>query len=110
MATQFVGLLDDLMTLAAEGRLSKEGLASTLAPEFRRPFFEACADIEKRYTAECAAQNDPCLESGCSVVGVEGEACLQPLLRAGAEYQKACAAEWLKIFKNPDARLDIWKN
>ena len=67
---------------------------------------EACANIEKQYTEDCAAQNDPCLESGCSVVGVEGETCLQPLLMASLAYHKACAAEWMKFFRNPNARID----
>jgi hypothetical protein len=30
--------------------------------------------------------------------GMDGEVCLQPLLRAGTEYHKACAAEWTKLF------------
>lgn len=98
---------EELMTFAAEGHLPKSALASLLRPEYRRPYLEACATIEKRYTEECAAQNDPCLESGCSSVGVEGETCLQPLLRAGVEYHKACAAEWVKVFRNPSARVDI---
>lgn len=32
------------------------------------------------------------------------------VLRASVEYHKACAAEWIKIFRNPSARVDIWKN
>lgn len=95
-----------LMTFAAEGHLPKGTLASVLKPEYRRAYLEACANIEKQYTEDCAAQNDPCLESGCSVVGVEGESCLQPLLRASLAYHKACAAEWMKIFRNPHARID----
>ena len=83
--------------------LSKNELAALLEPESRQPFLERCAAIEKRYTEECAAQNDPCLESGCSVAGVEGEACLQPLLRADREYRKACLAEWLTFFRNGTA-------
>ncbi|MBI3492405.1 MAG: hypothetical protein HY047_11590 [Acidobacteria bacterium] len=110
MVDQFVGSLEDLMTAAAEGRLSKDELASLLNPGFRQPFLKACAVIEERYTEECAAQNDPCLESGCAVSVVEGEACLQPLLRVGTEYHKACAAEWIKVFRNPNARIEIWKD
>ena len=94
------------MTLAAEGHLPKGTLASLLKSEYRRLYLEACANIEKQYTEDCAAQNDPCLESGCAVVGVEGETCLQPLLRASLAYHKACAAEWMKIFRNPHARID----
>lgn len=80
--------------------MSKRELAALLGPECRQPFLERCAAIEKRYTDECAALNDPCLESGCSVAGVEGEACLQPLLRSEAEYRKACVAEWRMFFRN----------
>ena len=80
--------------------MSKRELAALLEPEYRQLFLQRCAAIEKRYTEECAAQNDPCLESGCSVAGVEGEACLQPLLRSEAEYRKACVAEWTGLFRN----------
>jgi hypothetical protein len=91
-----------LVKYAEEGRLTKHALATMLTPEARRQFLEACAAIEKKYTDECAATKDPCLESGCSV---EGEICLQPLLRAGTEYHKACAAEWAKLFAHDENRL-----
>jgi hypothetical protein len=84
-----------LMKYAAEGRLTKHALATLLALEPRAVFLEACAAIEKKYTDNCAAANDPCLESGCAA---EGEVCLEPLLRAGTDYHKACAAEWVKLF------------
>ena len=84
-----------LMVLAAEGRLTKHALATLLTAEPRHVFLDACGAIEKKYTDDCAAANDPCLESGCSM---EGEVCLQPLLSAGTEYHKACAAEWVKLF------------
>ena len=83
--------------------LSKNELAALLEPDCRQAFLERCAVIEKRYTEECAAQNDPCLESGCSVAGVEGEACLQPLLRSEAEYRKACVTEWTTFFRSGPA-------
>ena len=95
-----------LMALAAEGRLTKHALATLLAVPPRQVFLDACAAIEKKYTDECAAK-DPCLESGCSM---EGEVCLQPLLRAGTEYHKACAAEWIKLFADPRHRIDAWKH
>jgi hypothetical protein len=91
-----------LMKLAEEGRLTKHALATMLTPESRRHFLDACAAIEKKYTEACTAQQDPCLESGCSA---EGEICLQPLLRAGTEYHKACAAEWAKLFARRENRL-----
>ena len=86
---------EELVRYAEEGRLTKHALATALAAEPRRVFLEACTAIERRYTEECAAARDPCLESGCSA---EGEICLQPLLRAGTEYHKACAVEWAKLF------------
>jgi len=91
-----------LLKYAQEGRLTKHALASMLTPEPRRRFLEACAAIEKKYTDDCAAAKDPCLASGCSV---EGEICLQPLLRAGTEYHKACAAEWEKLYARRENRL-----
>ena len=93
---------EQLMKYAGEGRLTKHALATTLAPEPRRQFLEACAAIEKKYTVDCAAANDPCLESGCAV---EDEICLQPLLRAGTEYHRACAVEWAKLFAHHENRL-----
>ena len=90
-----------VMDLATQGRLSKHTLATFLAIQARQAFLEACAAIEKKYTERCAAANDPCLESGCSM---DGEACLEPLARSGTEYQKACAAEWVKLFANRENR------
>jgi hypothetical protein len=87
---------DQWMTLAADGRLSKAELAVLLAPEERQAFLDACAQIERRFTEECTAKNDPCLESGCSC---EGEVCLQPLQHAEPAYHKACAAAWLPLYR-----------
>src|SRR5262245_66605411 len=89
-----------LMRYAEEGRLTKHALATMLTPEPRRQFLQACAAIERKYTDNCG--DDPCLESGCSA---QGEICLQPLLRAGSEYHKACAAEWAKLFARHENRL-----
>jgi hypothetical protein len=80
---------------AAEGRLTKHALATRLAPEPRRLFLDACAAIEKKFTDDCAATGDHCLQSGCAL---QGEVCLEPLLRAGTEYHKACGAEWVRLF------------
>jgi hypothetical protein len=101
-----VGSVADLMALAREGRLSKTQMAATLEVDARPAFLEACARIEKQYTDECAAKNDPCLESGCAV---EGEICLQPLLDPGNEYQKACATAWITFFADPRNRIDAWR-
>ena len=92
-----------LMALAAEGRLTKAELAASLAIDRRRPFLDACARIERKFTEDCTLTNEPCLESGCSV---EGESCLQPLLHAGSAYYKACAAAWLPEFADPKNRAD----
>jgi hypothetical protein len=96
-----------LMKRAEEGRLPKLVLASLLAAGTREPYLDACALIEKQHTDDCAAANDPCLESGCAVEG-EGEICLQPLLRAGTEYDRACADEWLRLFTHPRHRVEAW--
>jgi len=84
----------DVVKAAAEGRIPKHVLAGLLPAGKRIAFLDACTRIEKAYTEACTATGDPCLESGCAL---EGEVCLQPLLRAGEEYHKACAAEWLKL-------------
>jgi len=89
-------LTDEMILLAVEGRLSKLALADLLTADKRQAFLDRCAAIEKHYTDECAANNDPCLESGCAL---EGEVCLQPLLRAECEYKKACGAVWIELLK-----------
>jgi hypothetical protein len=94
--------MQQLLQLAEDGRLTKHALATMLVPEARQEFLESCAAIEKKYTDDCAATKDPCLESGCSA---EGEICLQPLLRAQSEYHKACAAEWSKLFARKENRV-----
>lgn len=107
---QQVGTAERLMQFAEEGHLSKDVLARLLDVESRRPYLEACAAIERKYTEECGGRNDPCLESGCSIDRAAGEACLQPLLHAGVEYKKACAAEWIDSFRSPQNRIDVWKH
>jgi hypothetical protein len=97
---------EQVMTYATGGRLSKHALASLLTAQARRPFLDACSAIELKYTEACRALNDPCLDSGCSV---EGERCLQPLLRAGTEYHKACGAEWAKLFADVGNRDPSWR-
>jgi len=106
---QRVGSPDRLMKFAEEGHLPKHVLVNLLSYDQRQPYLDACTQIERRYTEACTAKSDPCLESGCSVEG-EDEICLQPLLNAGIEYQKACAAEWIKLFHPSTNRIDAWKN
>ncbi|OFW17933.1 MAG: hypothetical protein A3H97_11525 [Acidobacteria bacterium RIFCSPLOWO2_02_FULL_65_29] len=101
------GTPDRLMRFAEEGHLSKGVLAGLLEIDDRRSYLDACAAIELQFTKDCAAKNDPCLESGCSA---EGEVCLQPLLNNEVEYRKACAAEWINRFTNPRSRITAWKN
>jgi hypothetical protein len=98
---------EELMTCAEQGRLPKSLLVSLLDVKHRQAYLDACAAIEKKYTEDCTATNDPCLESGCAV---EDGICLQPLLRAGIEYHKACATEWIKWFADPRNRIDAWKH
>jgi hypothetical protein len=91
---------EQFIRLAEEGQVPKDVLADLLDPATRRAYLEACATIERRYTEACDATGDPCLESGCSIDHEAGEVCLQPLLRDESEYQKACATEWLKLYKS----------
>jgi hypothetical protein len=101
---QQVGSPEKLMTFAEDGRLTKQVLGSLLDAHDVQAYLEACAVIEKQYTADCAAKN-PCLESGCAV---DGEICLEPLLSAGREYHKACGAAWSRLFEEPRHRSQAW--
>ena len=96
---------EQVTRFALGGRLSKHALASLLTAAARKPFSEACATIELNYTKDCAV-NDTCLEAGCSA---EGERCLQPLLRAGTDYEKACGTEWAKLFADDANRDRSWR-
>jgi hypothetical protein len=96
---------EKLMILAAEGHLTKRILGSVLDADDAGAYLDACAVIEKQYTAACAAEHDPCLESGCAV---EEEICLEPLLRAGPDYRKACGAAWKILFEDSRRRAPAW--
>jgi len=61
--------------------------------------------LKLRYTKDCAL-NDTCLEAGCSA---DGERCLQPLIRAGADYEKSCGAEWTRLFADDANRDSSWR-
>ena len=106
MNAALIATPEQVMTEAIEGRFSKHALTGLLAPEARPAFAAACARIEIAYTERCRASNDPCLESGCSM---EGDRCLQPLLVAGTAYDKACGAEWAKLFADPLKRDSSWQ-
>jgi hypothetical protein len=88
---------EQMLRLAEEGQVPKDVLASMLPPDRRKIFLDACAAIERQYASACGSSGDPCLESGCSVDHEHGETCLQPLLRAEAEYLKACGAAWVTL-------------
>jgi hypothetical protein len=100
-----VGSPAKLVTFAAEGHLTKQVLGRLLGAENARAYLDACTVIEKQYTVDCAAQGDPCLESGCAL---EGEVCLDPLLKAGGEYHRACGAAWSILFEDPRHRTQAW--
>jgi len=102
-----VGSPEKLMTFAAAGRLTKQVLGSLLGPGDAQAYLDVCAVIERQYTADCTAKDDPCLESGCAV---EGEICLEPLLRADREYRRACGAAWKPLFEDPQHRAEAWKH
>jgi hypothetical protein len=102
---QQVGSPEKLMTFAAEGHLTKQVLGTLLDADDARAYLAACTVIERQYTAECGEKGDPCLESGCAL---EGEVCLEPLLRAGGEYHQACGAAWRTLFEDPRHRAKAW--
>jgi len=102
-----LGSPEKLMTFVVDGSLPKESLTSLLAIDRRAGYRDACAAIDKTYTDECAPANGPCLESGCAL---EGEVCLQPLVRAGSAPRKAYAAEWIRLFADAGNRIEAWKN
>ncbi|MGE5246137.1 MAG: hypothetical protein ACM3SQ_18075 [Betaproteobacteria bacterium] len=96
------------MEAAAEGQFSTQVLAGLLNEQARHAFLETCARIERTYTEACPTVNEPCLASGCSLEGTN-EICLQPLLAADGDYLRACAAEWIKLFRRPENRADFWQ-
>ena len=100
-----VGSPEKLMAFATEGRLTKQILGHLLDADNLAAYLEACTVIERQYTADCAAKNDPCLGPGCAV---DGEICLEPLLRAGREYHKECGVAWRHLFTDPQHRISAW--
>jgi hypothetical protein len=104
--TKPVQTAETLMHDAIEGRLPKQALAGLLALQTRQAFLTICADIEKAYTKICSTSGAPCLESGCSC---EDETCLEPLQRAGAEYHRACGAQFAALFAVGANRDAAWR-
>jgi hypothetical protein len=107
---QRFGTPDRLMRFAQDGGLSKPALADLLDPQVRDRYLAACRNIEQQYTAMCAASGDPCLPDGCSMDEASGEICLQPLLRAGDDYRRACAAAWVAVFADEHNRTPAWRH
>ena len=103
----FIGTPEHLIRLAQEGRFAKQVLVTLLADDKRQAYLEACAAVEKQYTDACAHSGDPCLAGGCAV---EGEICLQPLLRADIDYFKKCGQEWATLFADPANRVEPWRS
>ena len=91
-------------------KVARPQLADLLESDAKRTYLKACAAIDRSYTDACRATNDPCLESGCSMDVEAGEICLQPVLRAGEEYDLACVSEWMKLFKDPQNRVEPWRS
>jgi len=104
-----LGTAARFMRFAAEGHVPHEVLLKVLDSSIRRPYLDTCASIERKYTTDCASSGDPCLESGCSIDHEAGEICLQPLLRAGGDYEKECTAAWITLFESPENRIDEWR-
>ena len=102
---QRVGNPEKLMTFAAEGHLTKQVLGTLLEADDRRAYLETCTAIERQYTVDCTKTDDPCLEAGCAA---EGEICLEPLLRAGRGYHRACGVAWKALFADPQHRSRAW--
>ena len=102
----YLGSPDRLMKVAAEGHLSNFVLASLLESDSRQQFLNACAALERRFTAECPSHGETCLADGCAM---DGEVCLQALLKAGSAFQQACAAEWVRLFTVEGNRVAAWK-
>jgi len=75
--------------------LDKDTLAQLLPSETRTAFLAGCAQVERDLTRACAGHGDVCLASGCAL---EGESCLNALLNAAPEYNKACGRLWLPLF------------
>jgi hypothetical protein len=104
-----LGTAARLMQFVADGHVPHSVLTEMLDAGLRRPYLDACTSIERKYTSDCRASGDPCLESGCSIDTDAGEVCLQPLLRAGEDYEKACAAAWIALFQKPANRIEAWR-
>ena len=92
-----------LMHFAEQGILAKADMAELLPSEARGAFLDACGEVEREFTRACAAHGDFCLASGCAL---EGESCLNAILKAGPEFNKACGRLWVDIFGNPANRAE----
>jgi hypothetical protein len=85
---------------------SKVELATLLRRRPRAEFLKACETIERRYTEKCGTANELCAKFDCS----SGEKiCLVPVLQAGREYRRACAAAWSRLFALRTNRVPGWR-
>jgi len=94
-----------LMHFAEQGLLDKAEMAHLLPPASKADFLRGCEDVEKALTQACAAHGDHCLASGCAM---QGESCLNAILNAGPEYNKACGRLCVGLFSNPLNRGKGW--
>jgi len=83
-----IGTPDRLMAFAEARQLPKGALVNLLVGDERQAYLDACAVIEKKFTDDCIATKDPCLESGCAAEGeilpstaVEGRERVSPGMR-----------------------------
>jgi hypothetical protein len=104
---QCAGTPEKLMAFARKGALDSVSLARLLRPDKRQTYLDACGLIEKGIVKACAAKGEPCLEGGCAA---DGETCLEACLAAGKPYHTACASAWIELFKDPNNRIDAWRN
>jgi len=78
-----------------EPMLNKDALAELLPAETRAVFLAGCAEVERGLTHACATKGG-CLESGCAL---DGESCLNAVLDAAHEYNKACRELWIPLYR-----------
>lgn len=100
---------EKLMEFVKTVHLSKASLAALLKPESQQAFLGACAVIEKEATDKCGSSGDPCLEDGCAFEGTN-EVCLNAVLLSEEKCLRACTDVWVKIFENPENRIDVWRS
>ncbi len=90
------------MHFAEQGILAKAEMAELLRSARQGATFLArAAEVEKGFHACVRCARRLCLASGCAL---EGESCLNAILNAGPEYNKACGRQWVALYSNPANR------